>query len=149
MHDQLFLGLEIFLEFFCEAILALVCEFGLDLAFEFVARILKKNPITPPPHLLLSPVRQALNRSLRVSLFTLGGALVGLLTLPILPHPIIHSPVCQILNLMITPAILGYVMDLRGKMSQKKKQTVLWLDHYIEGFFFAFGLVLIRYFFTH
>ena len=54
----------------------------------------------------------------------------------------------RLLNLVITPILVGMIMNLRGKVLMKRNQNTIRLDSFWYGFSFALTFGLIRHIFS-
>ena len=58
----------------------------------------------------------------------------------------ISDQTIKILNLLATPIFMGAVMQLVGWLKLESGRTVVALDHFLGGYMFALGFVLVRFF---
>ena len=84
-----------------------------------------------------SPVRAS-------SIYALLGALSGVLSVLIFPHPLFHPSRIHGISLLISPVIAGLLMALLGSTLRKRGKKVVRLESFGYGFAFAFGMALIR-----
>lgn len=77
--------------------------------------------------------------------FMICGAIAGGVSLLILPQSAIHDPALRTINLVVTPALIGGMMVLLGKIRQKKGQDLNRLDRFGYAFVFAFCMNLVRF----
>ncbi|TVP79665.1 MAG: hypothetical protein EA353_05710 [Puniceicoccaceae bacterium] len=76
------------------------------------------------------------------------GAILGGLSLVIFPESFIESEALKVVNLFVTPTIIGFIMLGIGKARIKKGKATVRLEKFAYAFLFAFGLALVRYFFA-
>ncbi len=77
------------------------------------------------------------------------GALVGWLSLQILPTPIFHQARVHGLSLVISPLLTGVAMAAIGSNLKRRKEMPASLESFWGGFSFALGMVLIRFLNLH
>ena len=77
--------------------------------------------------------------------FLLWGALVGSLSLLVVPHSPIEDPSLRWVNLFATPVLVGLMMMVVGKIRDKKGQKLVRLDRFGFAFIFAFSMALVRF----
>jgi hypothetical protein len=51
-------------------------------------------------------------------------------------------------NLLITPTLVGLTMATIGWLRRREGKLVTQLESFVYGFLFAFGMALIRFYFT-
>lgn len=73
------------------------------------------------------------------------GAAAGLLSLLVLPHLVITSPIGQTANLVVTPVMAGLAMSLIGIWRRKRGDELIRLDRFVYGFLFALAMSLVRF----
>ena len=127
-------------EFLFEAFLELIAAAILDLAsrallglFKGVAEAVKDNRV------LLSIGYAVL------------GTLAGMLSLFVLPHPLIHRdhPTrFHGISLLVSPIVAGLVLSSFGGILRRLGKRVTPVETFGYGFAFAFGMALIRFVFA-
>ncbi len=120
---------EVFLQFFGEILLQIFFELFVEFGFHSLADTVRK-----PRHPVLSAIG-----------FILLGAIAGGISLWLFPTSVIKNPDFRMLNLFITPVLVGGVMMLIGKIRSKKGQNLVRLDRFGYAFVFAFSMALIRF----
>jgi hypothetical protein len=120
---------EVFLQFFGEILLQIFFEILLELG----------------QHSLAHTVRKPRNPVLSTIGYVLWGAIAGGISLWLFPASVIRNPGLRILNLVVTPILIGGVMMLIGKIRGKKGQNLVKLDRFGYAFVFAFSMALIRF----
>lgn len=73
------------------------------------------------------------------------GALVGAVTLAVYPHRFFHLSPVPGLSLVASPVITGLLMSWTGLMRRRQERERAEIERFSYGFFFAFGVVLIRF----
>lgn len=81
-------------------------------------------------------------------LYLVLGAVLGGLSLLLFPDSFIRSEVLKLLNLIVTPIVLGLAMALIGTYRVKRAKDTIRIETFLFGFLFALGLALIRFAFT-
>lgn len=120
---------EILFEIFGEIILSLFFEGLAELGFHKAASAYNK-----PRYPIVSGIG-----------YLLLGGLAGGLSLLIFPDSFVHTESHKLVNLFVTPVILGVAMMLIGRLREKKRQERVKLDRFSYGFLFAFGMSLVRF----
>lgn len=54
----------------------------------------------------------------------------------------------QIMNLIVTPVLVGLLMKLRGRILEKHNKKVIRIDSFWYGYVFALTFALVRFFFA-
>ena len=88
------------------------------------------------------------NPYLAICGYVLMGAIGGALSVWLIPMHLFKSPVLQILNLALTPIVLGFVFEALGRWETKHEKPRYAVDRFSYGFTFALTMGLVRYFFT-
>jgi hypothetical protein len=124
--------LEAFLELIAAAVLDLACRALLGL-FTSLAEAVKDN------------------RVLTGFMYSLLGVLAGMLSLVVLPHPLVHRENLirfHGVSLLISPIIAGLVLSSVGAVMRRWGKKVTPVETFGYGFAFALGMALIRFFFA-
>lgn len=74
------------------------------------------------------------------------GCMLGGLSLLIAPHSLIPKAEFRMLNLIVTPILVGLVMAGLGAVRRKKGEDVLRLDTFAYAYLFALGMTLVRWY---
>lgn len=126
--------LQIIFEFFLEFIVQIIAELFLEAAFQkFFAALW---------------VRKALNATLAVIMYFGLGVITGWFSILIFPHSFIRGSRLHGISLIITPLLAGLTMSGIGWIRTSQGKPVIRLDTFAYGFIFAFGMALVRFFFT-
>jgi hypothetical protein len=128
------------MEFIFEIVVQFVGEIILQLIFEAIAELGIRS--------LADTFRRPKNPALSTIGFTLWGIAAGALSVWISPTSHIHDPFFRKLNLIVTPAAVGFLMMLLGKIRLKKGQELMGLDRFGYAFVFALAMALIRFIWT-
>jgi hypothetical protein len=134
MLELLFALLEPFLEFFFEAAFEFAAEFLASLIWRGVAAVFDSTEFTNPP--------------LACTGYVVLGGVVGGLSLLLFPHPLVHPSRFPGLSVVISPILAGLGMSLVGSALRKRNKKATQIESFGYGFAFAFGMALIRFFFT-
>lgn len=73
------------------------------------------------------------------------GGVLGCISLAVLPEHMIKDPQLRLVNLFLSPLVLGLLMLLRGKNLKAKEAKVIRLDSLLYGFIFAFSISIVRF----
>ena len=123
--------LEAILQILYELVLQLLAEVFAEIGFQSLAEVFKQRRIQNP---WLASIG-----------YLLLGALAGGVSLLIFKSTMIHSPAIRMVNLFLTPILVGLVMVLIGYLRQKKGRGLVRLNRFGYGFLFAFGMALVRF----
>ncbi len=88
---------------------------------------------------------KAWNGWLSCSGYLLLGALLGGLSLWLVPHQLVQQPSLRVLNLLLTPFAVGATMGWMGQWRAKRGLRVLRMDRFAYGYLMALSLGLVRY----
>ncbi|MEO3715421.1 hypothetical protein [Roseateles flavus] len=121
------------MEWLAELAVELVGEFLLALVLEFGGRA------------LLAPFRAEPSPWVSCSGYLLLGALLGGLSLWLVPHQLVQQPSLRVLNLLLTPFAVGATMGWMGQWRAKRGLRVLRMDRFAYGYLMALSLGLVRY----
>jgi len=88
------------------------------------------------------------NRERLLCGYLLMGAISGIISVSVFPMHLFVSPVLQILNLAITPLVLGSIFEATGRWRSNHDKPRYSVDRFSYGFTFALTMRLIRYFFA-
>ena len=119
--------MEIILEIFAELFLQLILEVIVNFGFHSFSSLPKPGPVVAALGYLL-----------------LGAALGGL-SLLVFQDSFIDDYNLKLLNLIVTPVILGITMSLVGRFREKRDKDVIRLEKFAYGFLFALGLAVVRF----
>ena len=120
----------VILQILAELILQIVCEALADFGIHQSKRKREINPIAA------------------VIGYLIFGGVLGALSLIVFPESFIENHTFKLLNLVVTPLMLGSLMLVIGKMRKKKGKQTVRIEQFAFGFLFAFGLALVRYSFS-
>jgi len=121
------------LEFLGEFLIQIVGELIIDAVFHGVSRVPWANKI--------------LSTVLLVMYFGLG-LLLGWISLWFFPQAFTRSATLPGISLLITPLLAGLVMAAIGYIRKREGKLATRIESFLYGFIFAFGMALIRFFFT-
>ena len=126
--------LELIFEFILEFVLNILFEFLMELGLRKVVEIFRGPELRHP--------------SLAAAGYTLLGLIAGLLSLPLFPHSFIRSHRFHGISLVLIPLLGGAVMSGIGYLRRKRGEELIRLDSFAYGALFAFGMALIRFWYT-
>ena len=129
-------------------------EFFFELIFEVFAEILLSIVGETISHLLLwcgfrnEPLIETKKKSLSFTRGILLGVLLGGLSLLIIPRPMIEDRAIQVVNLFLSPLLIGMWTMSLGTVDEKRGKTPSTQDTFFYGaiFGFAFALTRLAYF---
>jgi hypothetical protein len=76
------------------------------------------------------------------------GAATGTLSLFIIPHPLFRPSRFHGVSLLLSPILAGLGMQQPGLLLRTKARTVLQIESFWNGFAFALGVAVVRFFFS-
>lgn len=76
------------------------------------------------------------------------GAVVGGLSIFFVPHPLVHPSRVPGISMVVSPVLAGLGMSLVGSALRKRNKKVMRIESFGYGFAFAFGMAVVRFFFT-
>jgi hypothetical protein len=96
---------------------------------------------------MIEPIALREDRNIVLTILGYGllGLLAGLLSLAVAPNYLIKEPNYQIINLIITPIIIGICMAVLGGLLRRRNKTVLAFDSFANGYAFALVMSLSRW----
>jgi hypothetical protein len=127
--------MEIIFELFAE----LLFEFAIQGVFELLGHGLAK---------LFSKKNSPLSPWLTVLGYMIMGAIAGGISIWWIPMHLAKSPAVHLLNLALTPIMLGFAFELFGRWKTKVEKPRYAFDRFSYGFTFALTMGLVRYFFA-
>ncbi|MBI5641465.1 MAG: hypothetical protein HZA17_13675 [Nitrospirae bacterium] len=77
------------------------------------------------------------------------GLAAGGLSLLVFPGYLVRSSLFYGMSLVITPILAGLTMSGIGSLRRRRGEPVLRIDSFLYAAVFAFGVALIRLFYTH
>ncbi|MBZ5530914.1 MAG: hypothetical protein LAO20_05740 [Acidobacteriia bacterium] len=76
--------------------------------------------------------------------YMLFGAIFGVVSLALFPHPLVHPSRFHGISLLIGPTITGLMMSATGAVLRSYHKPASQLESFGYGFAFAFGMALMR-----
>jgi hypothetical protein len=77
--------------------------------------------------------------------YSVFGALAGVLSISIFPHPLVRPSRIHGISLLVSPLATGLVMSLIGSMLRRRDKRVVQIESFSYGFAFAFGMACVRF----
>ena len=121
-----------------EALLEILFEFLLQGVGELLIEVFSHKRRRKTPSAPMHPV-------IAGCLWLVAGAAIGGGTLLLFPHSFIHSPTLRLVNLVLTPLMLGAIMALIGRRRLANGQELVPLDRFSNAALFALGMGIVRY----
>jgi len=125
------------MEVLLEILVQFVGEVLLQVVFEVLAEAglrVFQEPFRKPPNPWLAAVG-----------YGVMGAILGAISLLILPGLLMASREAQIANLILTPLVAGAVMAAIGAWRRRRHQELIRLDRFAYGYLFALAMALVRF----
>jgi len=121
--------------------MSFLIEFLLVILYEVFAQMLFELGV----HSVAEPFQKKPSPILAFIGYIILGAISGFLSIFLFKNSFIHDTTLQVLNLIITPLVVGFLMSLLGKARAKKGLELIRLDKFSYGFAFAFSMAFVRY----
>ena len=128
------------MEFILEALLQGIGELALQLFFEALFEV--------GLHSLADTTRQPRHPVYSTIGFTLWGIMLGGFSLLIMPTSPIHNAGLRLINLIVTPMIVGLLMVAVGRRRRKMGQETTRLNRFSFAYAFALSFAAIRFAFA-
>lgn len=96
-------------------------------------------------HSLAEPFRKPPNPYLAAFGYVLFGSIFGGISLLVLPDHLTSAGPIRIVNLIITPIVVGLCMVAIGAWRKRRGDTILRIDKFFYGYLFALSFALIRF----
>jgi len=122
-------------EFFLELVVQLFFEVVLDFATRWLRSELAKHPYG-------NTIFSGLG-------YLFLGVFAGVFSVLILPHPILHPSRFHGISLLLSPLATGLAMSFIGRLIRGQGGKTVRIESFTYGFTFAFGMALVRLYFTH
>jgi hypothetical protein len=90
----------------------------------------------------------AIGPVLATAVYLLLGIGLGLLSVLLLPHSLIHRSRFHGLSLVVSPVLTGLVMSQVGRSLRRQGKDSIQIESFGYGFTFALGVAIIRFFFV-
>jgi hypothetical protein len=120
-----------------------------ELIFHIFAEILLQAMAEMMFSIGLGSMGEAFSRKPNPVLAAIGygffGAILGGVSLLLFPHPFIVIAFTRIVNLVVTPIVVGLVMASLGTWKLRRKKVVFRIDRFSYGYLFALSFALVRY----
>ena len=127
--------MEIIFELLAQLALEIIMQGVFELGGRGVASIFRKNGL-------------AVNPWLAICGYIAMGAIGGGISVWLFPMHLLKLPVLQVLNLAITPIVLGFIFEALGRWKANHDKPRYAVDRFSYGFTFALTMGLIRYIFA-
>lgn len=135
MLELLFALLEMFLDLFFEA--------AFEFAAEFIGALIWRGFVA------VFDTSEFKNPLVACVGYAFLGAVAGGLSLLFFPYPLVHPSRVHGLSVVISPILAGLGMSLVGSTLRRRNKKVMQIESFGYGFAFAFGMALVRFFFTN
>ncbi len=96
-------------------------------------------------HSLAAPFQKPPNPWLAAIGYAIFGAVAGAISLWLFPTSFVHGETMRMINLVVTPIVVGLLMCVIGAWRARRGQVVLRIDRFTYGYLFALSLALIRF----
>jgi len=132
-----------------DLLLAVLSAFA-ELLFEVLFQVVLEEMVA----LVLRSVRNLFEESNTINPILAGagyfllGTLLGIASLRLFPHPLVHPSRFHGISLVISPLVTGLIMSQLGGLLRRKGKQSVRIESFGYGFIFALGLAIIRFFFS-
>ncbi|WP_310484653.1 hypothetical protein [Chamaesiphon sp. VAR_48_metabat_403] len=120
-------------------------EFIVQIIGEFIVQIIAEALFAFGYRSLSETFRKQRNPWLAALGFSLFGAILGGLSLLVLPSNLTPVGMPRVANLVFTPLLVGFCMSAIGGWRAKRGRLVLPIDRFWYGYLFALAVALIRF----
>lgn len=129
-------------EFWIELLAALT-----ELLGEFLLQLLAEGIVDIANRVLGEVLETARARNVVVSTlsYSVFGALAGVLSISIFPHPLVRPSRIHGISLLVSPVATGLAMSSIGSMLRRRDKRVVQIESFGYGFAFAFAMALTRF----
>lgn len=93
---------------------------------------------------LAAPFRKEANPYVASIGYLLLGAIVGALSLLVVPRLMIGSHAGRVFSAVVTPVLAGTTMAALGAWRRRRGQRVVLIDRFAYGYLFALAMALVR-----
>lgn len=124
-----------------EALFEALLEFLLELFVEVMTEL--------GLHAVSEPFRKKPNPFMAVLGYAAFGAAAGGLSLLVLPQHLVSSPHTQLVNLVVTPLLVGFAMAQIGALRNRRGERLVRIDRFAYAWLFALMMALIRFRYAH
>jgi hypothetical protein len=122
-------------------------EFIVEVLFEFLFQVVVEVLVELGLHSASEVNRKPVGPVLAALGYALAGAILGALSLLVLPTHLVAHP-WRIANLIGTPIAVGGVMVAMGAFRARRGEEVLRIDRFAFGYVFALCFALVRFYFA-
>ena len=133
--DSTRLSMEIIFELLAQLVLEVLVQGSFELGGRGLVSVFRKDGAEVKPWLAICG-------------YILMGAIAGGISIWLVPLHLLKLPFLQIINLAITPIILGFIFEFFGRWRTRNEKPRYAMDQFSYGFTFALTMGLIRYFFA-
>jgi hypothetical protein len=125
-----------------EEFLGFILELLLEAGFEFILGATVAGAYRGFRHLSVTARRG--NPIAATAILIIIGLALGLLSVLVFPHPLVHPTRLHGISLIISPVITGLAMAAIGRGVQRRGRVPVEIESFGYGFAFAFAVALIR-----
>jgi len=120
-------------------------EFLIEILGEFVLQFVGEVLLEVGLQALAAPFRKESSAFLAAVGYAVFGAVLGALSLLVLPHYLMADKSLRVANAALSPIMAGLGMAAMGKWRARRGQAVLRIDKFAYGYLFALGFGLVRF----
>jgi hypothetical protein len=125
---------------------AIIIEFVLEVLLQFVGELIVELFIRTGAS--IPWVNKAATNLLTALVYFGIGAFIGWVSLWFFPKAFVRSESLHGISLVITPVLSGLMMAAIGWVRTQRGELALQIERFSYGFVLAFGMALIRFYFT-
>ena len=128
----------------------IIFEILFEVVFEFILQVFGELLFEVGLRSVSEPFkdRETRNPVLAFIGYALAGAVVGALSLSVIPRPLFRTAGFHGVSLIVSPLLAGAAMSGLGWLRRRQGKRLLRLDSFVYGAIFAFGMALVRFLFT-
>ena len=123
----------------------------MEIIIELFVQVLGEIVLTAVPELIVGPMAHLLEKPRDRNPFIAGfgyfflGLIFGGLSLLLFRASFIVNPTLRLVNLFLSPVLIGAAMARLGAHRQKQGKELVFLGSFAHSAIFAFGLAMIRF----
>ena len=125
----------------------------MELIFYVIGEVLLQLVIEALVEIGLHSVKEPFKRRPSPGFAAVGygilGAVLGGFTLLILPNHLTPTGSWRLVNLLVTPIVLGVFMSAVGTWRRRRNEAVFRIDKFSYGYLFALSIAIVRFLFAN
>jgi hypothetical protein len=124
-------------------------EFLVGLVLEMILQVFAEVVFAIGVHALARPLGELPMPSLVGVGYAIAGVALGGLSAFVLPNYFINLPALRLVNLALTPVLVGLLMGVIGRLRAQRGKQVFRIEHFSYGYVFALAFGAARLLLAH